>query len=79
MINIWHCIVKVDIPQGEMPRGSDWPMRQAIENAAKTLHPKTKIVNTCSGWGLSEDGMGNVLNESCKEENTISKSDVEKR
>ncbi len=79
MISYYHCIVKVDIPDGEMPYGSDLPLRRAVSRAAEDLHPSSVLIACWSGWGLSEKGAKRIMAEGNKQENMITMEEVDKR
>ena len=79
MKSYWHCIVEVDIPEGCMPDGADLPMREGILESITKLHENAEMLELWSGWGLSEKGAENVLNEACKGENVISRDHLSRR
>lgn len=79
MRNFYHVLVEAEVPDGEMPNGSDFPPRKAVCDAISGLCEGLEIIDCASGWGLSREGAKNVLHESCKEKNQISWEEVKKR
>lgn len=75
----FDCVLEIEIKDGCLPKGSDLPISNAIQQEACGLHDSVDIISINSGWGLSEKGAAAVINESCKKENHISMDEVEFR
>jgi hypothetical protein len=73
MKKYWSCVLEVDV-DGDLPSGSDFPMRVSVVGSAEILG--FTVTALSSGWGLSEKGAQAVINESCKDENQISSIDI---
>jgi hypothetical protein len=64
----WSCVLTVELDDDqELPNGCDFPMRVAVDAACNSIG--VRAVELSSGWGLTEVGAKNVINESCKDEN----------
>lgn len=75
----WHCVVEVDIPEGEMPSTCGTRIKNATRAALKDLHPEVGITFRAAGFALNGEtaSMAAALHDDNR--NHVTPEDVKKR